>query len=339
MNILRVGDSAWAAVTQSSAFVFGLEAAGEDSRVMQWYWGPRLPDEALAEVVRQAPRRIHSGFHDPRDVDELLPVEGGARWGVPSLQVTYEGGVRSVELTFAEAVVADSEIELVLRDPLGLRVGLHVRVASEVVERWVSLTNEGEHAVRLGRVDSGSWVIPERAGYRYTGVAGAWAQETQLHRAELAVGETTFTSRTGTTSHRANPWIMIDAGDATEELGEVWSVALAWSGSWRLTAQRRPEGDVAVTAGFGHDGPTWHLARGRACSPRPSSACAPAAGTARPAGALARLRPPPRAPHAVRGAARPLQLVGGDLVRRPRGGPDRARPPRRRPGRGAVRGG
>ncbi|WP_344836328.1 hypothetical protein [Nonomuraea dietziae] len=29
-----------------------------------------------------------------------------------------------------------------LRDPLGLRVGLHVRVASEVVERWVSLTNE-----------------------------------------------------------------------------------------------------------------------------------------------------------------------------------------------------
>ncbi|MBB3725528.1 alpha-galactosidase [Nonomuraea dietziae] len=257
-----MGDSAWAAVTQSSAFVFGLEAAGEDSRVMQWYWGPRLPDEALAEVVRQAPRRIHSGFHDPRDVDELLPVEGGARWGVPSLQVTYEGGVRSVELTFAEAVVADSEIELVLRDPLGLRVGLHVRVASEVVERWVSLTNEGEHAVRLGRVDSGSWVIPERAGYRYTGVAGAWAQETQLHRAELAVGETTFTSRTGTTSHRANPWIMIDAGDATEELGEVWSVALAWSGSWRLTAQRRPEGDVAVTAGFGHDGPTWHLAPG-----------------------------------------------------------------------------
>ncbi|WP_344836325.1 hypothetical protein [Nonomuraea dietziae] len=94
-----MGDSAWAAVTQSSAFVFGLEAAGEDSRVMQWYWGPRLPDEALAEVVRQAPRRIHSGFHDPRDVDELLPVEGGARWGVPSLQVTYEGGVRSVELT------------------------------------------------------------------------------------------------------------------------------------------------------------------------------------------------------------------------------------------------
>ncbi|WP_431901859.1 alpha-galactosidase [Nonomuraea sp. bgisy101] len=259
VNILSVGDRAWAAVTKTSAFVFGVEAAGEDTRVVQWYWGPRLPEAALAEVVGQVPRRTGSGFHDPRDVDELLPVEGGRRWGVPSLQAAYAGGVRSVELSFVEAVLSDTEIELVLRDPLGLRVGVHVKVVSEVVERWVSVANEGPHAVRLGRLDSGSWAIPEQAGYRYTGVAGAWAQETQLHRAELAVGETTFTSRTGTTSHRANPWIMIDAGDATEERGEVWTVALAWSGSWRLTAQRRPEGDVAVTAGFGHDGPSWPL--------------------------------------------------------------------------------
>ncbi|MGW4471528.1 alpha-galactosidase [Nonomuraea sp. NPDC004354] len=262
VNILSVGDRAWAALTATSAYVFGVEAAGEDTRVVQWYWGPRLPEEALAEVVGQVPRRVGSGFHDPRDIDELLPVEGGRRWGVPSLQATYAGGVRSVELSFAEAVLSDTEVELVLRDPLGLRVGLHVKVAGEVVERWVSLANEGAHAVRLGRVDSGSWVVPEQAGYRYTGVAGAWAGETQLHRAELPVGETTFTSRTGTTSHRANPWIMIDAGDATEERGEVWTVALAWSGSWRLTAQRRPEGDVAVTTGFGHDGPAWVLEPG-----------------------------------------------------------------------------
>ncbi|MBB5133258.1 alpha-galactosidase [Thermocatellispora tengchongensis] len=268
MSIIPVGERTWAAVTATSTYLFGVEGDGDDGRVVQWYWGPRLPEAALAEAVR--PRSWSgSGFADPREGDELLPVDGGRRWGVPSLQATYEGGVRSVELAFAGAVPARAadgeEIELVLRDEAyGLRVGVHVRCAedTDVIERWVTVANEGAAAVRLGRLDSGNWLIPERPACRCTGVFGEWARETQLQRAELPVGETTFTSRTGTTSHRANPWIMIDAGDATEESGEVWSVALAWSGSWRLTAQHLPGGTVSVTAGFRHDGPSWHLAPG-----------------------------------------------------------------------------
>ncbi|MBB2913033.1 alpha-galactosidase [Streptosporangium becharense] len=265
MSIIPVAEHTWAAVTPASTYLFGVETDGDDLRVVQWYWGPRLPEAALAEAALLVPPRQGSSFLDPRDIDELLPVDGGRRWGVPSLQATYEGGVRSVELAFSEAVPGPDEIELVLRDEAhGLRVGLHVRCAgdTDVIERWVTVANEGTAPVRFGRLDSGSWVIPEQPAYRCTGVFGAWARETQLQRAELPVGETTFTSRTGATSHRANPWIMIDAGDATEESGEVWTVALAWSGSWRLTAQRRPEGDVAVTSGFGHDGPSWHLAPG-----------------------------------------------------------------------------
>ncbi|MGC5013013.1 alpha-galactosidase [Streptosporangium sp. DT93] len=273
MPIIPVAERTWAAVTPASTYLFGVETdtgtapdtdAG-DVRLVQWYWGPRLPEAALAEAALPPTPRQRSGFHDPRDIHELLPVDGGRRWGVPSLQAFYEGGVRSVELSFAEAVAGTDEIELVLRDETyGLRVGVHVRCAdgTDVVERWVTVANEGAAPVRFGRLDSGSWAVPERSAYRCTGVYGAWAYETQLQRAELPVGETTFTSRTGTTSHRANPWIMVDAGDATEESGEVWAVALAWSGSWRLTAQHRPEGDLAVTCGFGHDGPSVHLAPG-----------------------------------------------------------------------------
>ncbi|GAA2899504.1 alpha-galactosidase [Streptosporangium fragile] len=265
MSIIPVGEHTWAAVTATSTYLFGVETDGEDTRVVQWYWGPRLPEAALAEAARFRTPRSGSSFLDPRATDELLPVDGGRRSGLPSLQATYEGGVRSVELAFTEAVPGPGEIELVLRDKTyGLRVGLHVRCAedTDVVERWVTVANEGTAAVRFGRLDSGSWIVPEQRAYRYTAVYGGWARETQLQRAELPVGETTFTSRTGTTGHRANPWIMIDAGDATEESGEVWTVALAWSGSWRLTAQHLPEGDVTVTAGFGHDGPSWHLAPG-----------------------------------------------------------------------------
>ena len=258
---------AWAVSTGTTTCVLGVETDAEtgESRVVQWYWGPLLPAAAVPETVGDPLPRVASSFHDPREIDEVLPVDGGRRWGTPALQVTYAGGVRSVELAFREAVVGPHVLELVLRDETyGLRVTLHVRTAdgTDVIERWVTVRNESGEPARIGRLDSGSWVLPELEDYRYTAVAGDYMRETQLQRSALPVGETTFTSRTGATGHRANPWIMIDRGDATEEHGPVWSVALAWSGSWRLTVQRRPEGDAAVSAGFGHEGPQWRLAPG-----------------------------------------------------------------------------
>ncbi|MFI6813116.1 alpha-galactosidase [Nonomuraea sp. NPDC050328] len=258
----------WAAHTPSSTYVLSAE---EDGRVVQWYWGPRLPAAAVAEVAGdRVSGRFASGFRPDDDLVELLPVDGGRRWGVPSLQAVYEGGVRSVELTFDSAEFTAGRLDLVLLDPeYGLRVVLHLRVHddSDVIERWVTATAT-TGPVRLLRLDSGSWPVPERADPVYLGVAGDWALETQPHRGPLPVGETTFTSRTGTTSHTANPWIMI--GDAGEEHGRVYGVALAWSGSWRLTAQRRAEGEVAITAGFGHDGLAWDLAPGESLETPPA---------------------------------------------------------------------
>ncbi|MEV0974652.1 alpha-galactosidase [Microtetraspora glauca] len=269
MPVLRAGTrpDTWAVVTGTTAYVVAVESdpATGEARVLQRYWGPRLPGDALAAPLPPAPPRVDSSFFDPRDTAELLPVEGGTRWGVPSLQVTYPGDIRSVEFRYTSARMDGERLTVTLRDDaFGLEADLHVEAVGEVIERWTTLRLDASApgAVAVGRLDSGNWEIPERDAYRYTGVYGAQLLENQVQRGELPVGETTFTSRSGTTSHRANPWIMIDAGDATEEHGEVWSVALAWSGSWRLTAQHRPEGDLAVTAGFGHDGPRWRLAPG-----------------------------------------------------------------------------
>ena len=64
-----------------------------------------------------------------------------------------------------------------------------------------------------------------------------------------------FASRRGITGHHANPWVMVDDGTATERHGEVYGVALAWSGSWRLTAHAaRSTGRLTVSGGFGQDG-------------------------------------------------------------------------------------
>ncbi|MFI9552823.1 alpha-galactosidase [Nonomuraea endophytica] len=137
-----------------------------------------------------------------------------------------------------------------------------VREDTDVIERRLTLRNTGHEPVTLLRCDSASWTLPPREDYRVSHVAGDWGEEFQLARFAVPRGETVFTSRRGITSAQANPWLMIDEGGATEEHGEVWSAALAWSGSWRITLRRTLSGPVSVTGGFGQDGLSWELAPG-----------------------------------------------------------------------------
>ncbi len=256
----------WCLSTPHSSYV----VAQEGGRLVQRYWGPRL---APGDVPRHAPSRVPP-YDLPLEVEEELPVDGGLRWGPPSLQVRFPGGVRGLDLKLTgDTIVAEkggSRLELTLADShYPLRVILHYRVRedSDVIERWVTLRSEV--AVQISRLDSGSWLLPPLSDYRYSAVSGSYFAESQLRRGPLPEGEFTLSSRTGITSHHANPWMMIDDGTATEEQGEVWSLALAWSGSWRLTAQRRFQGRAAISAGFGHDGLLWPLEPGAELSSPP----------------------------------------------------------------------
>lgn len=137
-----------------------------------------------------------------------------------------------------------------------------------MVERWAELTHTAPAgdpdagSVTVERLDSASWTAPALADYRLSHLTGGWNSEFQLHRDRLPVAETVLTSRRGITGHHANPWLALDDGTATEERGEVWSTALAWSGSWRITLHRDPVGRTTWTGGFGHEGLRWTLRPG-----------------------------------------------------------------------------
>ena len=257
----------WHLSTPATSMIVGVD---DDSLVTQRYWGRKLPASALQEFSDVDRLRWNSSFQRPAEIDEQLPVDGGNHWSVPSLQVCFHDNIRSLELEFdganLESTADHAELTVSLVDRgFDLAVYLHYRVRSgtDVIERWVSLENRAvDCGVQVLRADSGNWLIPDQDDFRSSTVHGYWAAETQLERSILQTGEYTLTSRQGTTGQQSNPWIMIDDGTATEEHGVIRSVALAWSGSWRLTAQRQPEGGTSVSAGFGHDGLAWTLGPG-----------------------------------------------------------------------------
>ncbi|MEY9875048.1 alpha-galactosidase [Streptacidiphilus sp. MAP12-33] len=246
---------------------------GADGSPRHVHWGPPLDPAALAALPdRVSPAR--SSFESDAAADEL-GIQTGDRFGPAGLQVRFADGTVGAQWHFEDArqhTDADGTVELRLlladrRYPLGAVLGYRVRPGSDVVERWVELSHTGDRdadadPITVDRLDSASWTLPRLPDYRISHLVGGWNSEFQLQRDRLPVAETTLTSRRGLTSHHAHPWLALDDGTATEESGQVWSTALAWSGSWRITVHRDAVGRATWTGGFGHEGLRWSLAPG-----------------------------------------------------------------------------
>jgi alpha-galactosidase len=250
----------WLLATPSTGYAVRLagdEAGGETLRHV--YWGPRLPLAQAAGLPAWA-----DGWDQV--LGEELPATGGQRFGPPGLLVEFGDGTRALEWRYAGHAVDGGQLRVTLADrhyPLELVLHYLVHPDSDVIERWTELHHTGgDQPVTVERCDSAHWTLPVRPGCRISHVAGEWAAEFQLARMPLPYGETTLTTRRGLSRHQANPWLMVDAGDATEEYGEVWSTVLAWSGGWRITARRTLADQVTIGGGAGHDGVRWRLRPG-----------------------------------------------------------------------------
>ncbi|MEU0072315.1 alpha-galactosidase [Streptomyces sp. NPDC006332] len=222
----------------------------EDHELLHLHWGARIA-LADAEALALLPLPDHRGFESPLDGREEYPVEGGPRFVRPALSVRTDER-RGTEWVFeAYERAEDDELRLRFRDG-GLTITLHYRMRHDVVERWVSLDNEGP-TVELLRADSATWTLPDReTGWRMSHLHGRWAAESRLTRAPLTYGEKVIGSRRGHTGHQYLPWVALDT-DATEERGEVYGCALGWSGSWRIAVAELPDTRVQITGGAGYD--------------------------------------------------------------------------------------
>ncbi|MDX3068702.1 alpha-galactosidase, partial [Streptomyces sp. ND04-05B] len=177
--------------------------------------------------------------------------QGGPRFTRPALSVRTDER-RGTEWTFREYEADGDELRLRFADG-GLGITLHYRLRDDVIERWVTLVNDGP-AVELLRADSATWTLPTRAEetWRLSQLHGRWAAESRLVRADLTYGEKVIGSRRGHTGHQHLPWVALDT-DATEEHGEVYGCALGWSGSWRIAVAQLPDARVQITGGAGYD--------------------------------------------------------------------------------------
>ncbi|MFG2344278.1 alpha-galactosidase [Streptomyces phaeochromogenes] len=249
--MLEIGEDGrtWLLSGPASSYALRL---GEDDALLHLHWGPRIA-LADADALAAGPGPEYWAFEATLDGHEEYPVEGGPRFVRPALSVRTDER-RGTEWSFETYEADGDELRLRFSDSgLGITLHYRMRAGTDVVERWVTLANEGP-ALEVLRADSAAWTLPHRDGWRLSQLHGRWAAESRLVRSELTYGEKVIGSRRGHTSHQHLPWVALDAdGAATEERGEVYGCALAWSGTWRIAVAQLPDARVQITGGVGYD--------------------------------------------------------------------------------------
>lgn len=226
----------WILETNNTAYCFGLNS---DNYIVNTYWGKRK--DKSDDYPKTERKSGWASFDSPSNVlAEEYPVYGGAFHFEPCLKITFQDGVRDVDLKFDSFRSSQDEISIILRDkhyPIQVILHYRVHVEFDLIERWVEVLNEGIEPITIERIFSAQLHFPEQQKYFFSHLSGKWNDEFHLTREALNTGSKILESRRLTSSHHHNPWFMIDSGNVSETEGKVWFGALAWSGNWKLVAE------------------------------------------------------------------------------------------------------
>ena len=242
----------------NTTYAFGVNERGE---LQPLYWGGRLQ---AGDAIAAAKSNPEMASFDPTFTTTPQEYAG---WGAglyteAGVKATFADGNRDLVLHVIRVTQGDAtHAEVALKDiSREVYVTLHYAMDAEtgILGRWATIENKGPQPVTLEQAAAAQWTLPP-ARYALTYLTGRWGGEWTLNQETIQGGERVLESRRGTTGHQANPWFAISRDrsgatsgpvTATEESGEVWFGALAWSGSWRITVEKTQLDAVRVTGGF-----------------------------------------------------------------------------------------
>ncbi|HEX6684240.1 MAG TPA: alpha-galactosidase [Candidatus Limnocylindrales bacterium] len=230
-----------------------------DKRVLALdYWGPKDGVTAWPE------RSTRLSYQTEADLAPLEYASTGTRHIHQSeLMPEHDDGTVGAVWSYVDDVFDENRLSVRFTDDTGrLELTQHTLLHkdSDVVERWVDIRNVStDHSVRLSRVLSAAWSVHAPQGARLHYLSGSARREFEREVVELKHGMLRIGSRCGVTGYLFQPVMSVEAVGRPGAYG----IALAWSGSWMMTAEGHPGGLMRVSAGIDDETTTIRLTPGR----------------------------------------------------------------------------
>lgn len=200
----------------------------------------------------------------------------------PFIELTHEDGGMTSDFLYEKAELIEGKeafatlpgsydengevghLCVTLRDKqyrLALELHYYVYEDCDVIARSAKLINESENAVTIRRLMSLQLDL-DPADYRFTTFHGAWAREMKRSDTPLTAGKFVNASYTGTSSNRANPFVMLSRPQTTQDTGECYGFHLLYSGNHYEAAEVSSYGKLRIVTGIQPQSFSWLLGAG-----------------------------------------------------------------------------
>ncbi|TCC60294.1 alpha-galactosidase [Kribbella pittospori] len=229
----------WTLRGTTTSYVVGVPDHNQWAQLIAW--GPHAVTEGPSVVAPEGTEH----FLPRADVEPLEYGVRGVRYASPvDLVVSGPDGSDELRPAFTQATTGENTLELEFVDEVrAVSVALHYRVVGDLVERWVSIRNDGTGELRLHRHDSAGFTVPTSGDATVKYLWGEWNSEFQQAEVTLERGRFTIGSAQGITGHSYSPFLSVEDG------GTAYGVQLAWSGSWEMSADVDTTGQLRIQAG------------------------------------------------------------------------------------------
>ena len=169
-----------------------------------------------------------------------------------AVKANFSDGCRDIVLKYNGYICEDNFLQLSFSDtvyPLDILLNYNINDNDDIITRWVTVKNNGNEKISFEKLMSAEFSLPSDTPYTFKNTNGDWAGEFIETETTLDGGSLVFESRKGTSSHNNSPYF-IAYQNADEKIGNVYFATLAYSGNFRVKANRDLFGITRVVMGM-----------------------------------------------------------------------------------------
>ena len=276
--MIRRYDQCFVLDTQNTTYCFRVMETGHLEHL---YYGRRITvscaEDAEALIERHAFAPGNTSVYNSENLkfsleDIRLEMSSYGKGDIrePFIEVTHADGSYTSDFLFDKADLTEGKepyktlpgsydedgrvghLCVTLKDRqylLALELHYYVYEDCDVITRSARLINESGEEIRLNRLMSMQLDL-DTAGYVFTTFNGVWAREMDRNDTHVISGKHINASYTGTSSNRANPFVMLSRPETSEDAGECCGFNLIYSGNHYEAVEVNGYGKTRVAAGI-----------------------------------------------------------------------------------------